>query len=113
GQSVPRATGIPIFMSIGQCGSVLGSHIFPLTEQPRYIKGFGISCALAFLAVVLSIVLSISYRKDNVRRDTLYGKPNSRNRVDTTEFADKVDSIRIIIWSVADSPQANDFRYII
>jgi len=97
GSETKRATGIPIFMSIGQCGSVLGSHIFPLTEGPRYIKGFGISCALEFLAVVLSIVLSISYRKDNARRDKLYGKPNSRNRVDTTELADK----------------ANDFRYII
>ncbi|KAJ7911235.1 MFS general substrate transporter, partial [Mycena leptocephala] len=32
-----RATGVPIFMAIGQCGSVLGSHIFPLTEGPRYM----------------------------------------------------------------------------
>ncbi|KAJ6487803.1 MFS general substrate transporter [Mycena sanguinolenta] len=93
GSETKRATGIPLFMSIGQCGSVLGSHIFPLTEGPRYIKGFGISCALAFLAAILSMVLSTSYRMDNARRDRLYGKPNARGRVDTAELADKVCSM--------------------
>ncbi|KAJ7247876.1 MFS general substrate transporter [Mycena haematopus] len=97
GSETKRATGIPIFMSIGQCGSVLGSHIFPLTEGPRYIKGFGISCALSFLAAILCLVLSISYRMDNARRDKLYGTRNVRGRVDTAELADK----------------ANDFRYVI
>ncbi|KAJ7778141.1 MFS general substrate transporter [Mycena metata] len=96
GSETKRATGIPLFMSIGQCGSVLGSHIFPLAEGPRYIKGFGISCALEFLAAVLSLVLSVSYRRENARRDKVYGKPNPDARVDTSELADK----------------ANDFRYV-
>ncbi|KAJ7717634.1 MFS general substrate transporter [Mycena maculata] len=97
GSETKRAAGIPLFMSIGQCGSVLGTHIFPLTEGPRYIKGFGISCALEFLAAVLSLVLSISYRMDNARRDKLYGKPHPNSRVDMTQLADK----------------SNDFRYVI
>ncbi|KAF8186888.1 MFS general substrate transporter [Mycena galopus ATCC 62051] len=94
GSETKRATGIPIFMAIGQCGSVLGSHIFPLTEGPRYIltSSHQVSCALSFLAAVLSLVLSFSYRMDNARRDKLYGKPNARGRVDTTELADKVCS---------------------
>ncbi|KAJ7461755.1 MFS general substrate transporter [Mycena galericulata] len=96
GSETKRATGIPMFMAIGQCGSVLGSHIFPLTEGPRYIKGFGISCALEFLAAALSLVLHISYRTENARRDKLYGKPDPTKRVDTSELADK----------------ANDFRYV-
>ncbi|KAJ7204804.1 MFS general substrate transporter [Mycena pura] len=97
GSETKRATGIPIFMAIGQCGSVLGSHIFPLQEGPRYIKGFAISCALEFLAAIVSIVLSISYHRENARRDALYGKPHPEARVDTSELADK----------------ANDFRYVI
>ncbi|KAJ7108664.1 major facilitator superfamily domain-containing protein [Mycena epipterygia] len=96
GSETKRATGIPMFMAMGQCGSVLGSHIFPLTEGPQYIKGFGISCALEFLAAALSLVLAISYRRDNMRRDELYGKPKLSSRVDTTQLADK----------------ANDFRYV-
>ncbi|KAJ7170257.1 MFS general substrate transporter [Mycena crocata] len=90
GSETKRATGIPMFMAMGQCGSVLGSHIFPLKEGPRYIKGFGISCALEFLAAALAIVLSISYRMDNARRDKAYGKPDPNARVNTSEFADKV-----------------------
>ena len=37
GSETKRATGIPMFMAIGQCGSVLGSHIFPATEGPTYM----------------------------------------------------------------------------
>ncbi|KAK7044804.1 MFS general substrate transporter [Favolaschia claudopus] len=97
GSETKRATGIPMFMAIGQCGSVLGSHIFPLTEGPRYIKGFGISCALAFLAAILSLVLSISYRLENSRRDKLYGRPDADAPVDTSELADKAPSFRYVI----------------
>ncbi|KAJ7468015.1 MFS general substrate transporter [Mycena latifolia] len=96
GSETKRATGIPMFMAIGQCGSVLGSHIFPLPEGPRYIKGFGISCALAFLAAALSLVLSLSYRMDNARRDKLYGKPKLNGRVDTAHLADKATDFRYV-----------------
>ena len=37
GAESKRAAGIPLFMAIGQCGSVLGTHIFPTTEGPRYM----------------------------------------------------------------------------
>ena len=26
-----------MYMAIGQCGSVLGSHLYPKTEGPRYV----------------------------------------------------------------------------
>ncbi|KAJ7634655.1 MFS general substrate transporter [Roridomyces roridus] len=96
GSETKRATGIPIFMAIGQGGSVLGSHIFPLTEGPRYIKGFAICCGLAFLPAILSIVLSISYRMENARRDKLYGKSDLNKRVDTSELADKAPTFRYV-----------------
>lgn len=37
GSETKKATGIPMFMAIGQCGSVLGSHLYPSTEGPRYM----------------------------------------------------------------------------
>ncbi len=40
GSETKRAAGIPLYMAIGQCGSILGSHIFPATEGPRYMYGF-------------------------------------------------------------------------
>ncbi|KAF7318853.1 MFS general substrate transporter [Mycena chlorophos] len=89
GSESKRATGIPIFMAMGQCGSVLGSHLFPLTQGPHYVQGFGVSCALEFLAAIISLVLSYSYRRDNARRNELYGVPDPTAKVDTSELADK------------------------
>lgn len=37
GTETKKATGMPLFMAVGQCGSVLGSHLFPSTEGPRYL----------------------------------------------------------------------------
>jgi len=94
GSETKKATGIPMFMAIGQCGSVLGAHIYPKPEGPLYTKGFAISCALEFLAAACSIALTVSYRMDNARRNRLYGKPAVDAKVDTRELADKAPDFR-------------------
>ncbi|KAI5122100.1 hypothetical protein M0805_002222 [Coniferiporia weirii] len=96
GSESKRSAGIPLFNAIGQCGSILGSHIYPSTEGPRYIKGFAITCALEFLAAACALILSLSYRWDNRRRDRLFGRPKPDARVDTSEFADKAPMFRYI-----------------
>ena len=45
GSETKKATGIPMYMAIGQCGSVLGSHLYPSTEGPRYMY---VSARLSF-----------------------------------------------------------------
>ncbi|OCB91312.1 MFS general substrate transporter [Sanghuangporus baumii] len=96
GSETKRATGIPLFMAIGQCGSVLGSHIFPSTEGPRYIRGFSVTCGLQFIGAICAFILSISYIMDNRRRDHLYGKPVPEATVDTSELADKALMFRYV-----------------
>ncbi|KAH9941658.1 MFS general substrate transporter [Epithele typhae] len=95
GSETKKATGTPIYMAIGQCGSVLGSHLYPATEGPLYTKGFAIAAAFEFLAALAAIVLTISYRLENRRRDKLYGVQLDPNApVDTTELADKAPNFR-------------------
>ena len=48
------------------------------------------TAALEFLAALSALVLTISYRIENRRRDRLYGVPDPLAPVDTTELADKV-----------------------
>ena len=36
GSETKRAAGIPLYGAIGQTGSILGSHLYPLTEGPAY-----------------------------------------------------------------------------
>lgn len=43
-----RATGTPMYMAIGQCGSVLGSHLFPSIEGPRYMYDVSLLVCSAF-----------------------------------------------------------------
>jgi len=97
GSETKKAAGIPTFMAIGQCGSVLGSHIFPKTDaKDFYIRGFAVSCALSWLAVICALILTISYRRDNARRDRKYGIPEPDARVDTSELADKAPEFRYV-----------------
>ncbi|KAJ3552699.1 hypothetical protein NM688_g4016 [Phlebia brevispora] len=92
GSETKKATGIPLYMAIGQCGSVLGSHLFPATEGPRYIKGFAVSCALEFLGSIVAIVLYASYRIENAHRDRNFGRVHDTEAtVETRELADKVE----------------------
>ncbi|KDQ58571.1 hypothetical protein JAAARDRAFT_128911 [Jaapia argillacea MUCL 33604] len=97
GSETKKATGIPMFMAIGQCGSVLGSQLYPITDGPKYIKGFAVTCALEFLAAICCVILSVSYRMDNRRRDRLYGRPRPDTKVDTSELADKAPEFRYVI----------------
>ena len=114
GSETKKATGIPLYQAIGQCGSILGTHLFPSIEGPRYIKGFAVSSSLMLAAVIAALVLTascmitvssivvicfahgafklqISYRLDNSQRDRKYGRVVDKYApVDVSELADKV-----------------------
>jgi uncharacterized membrane protein YeaQ/YmgE (transglycosylase-associated protein family) len=97
GSESKRATGTPMYIAIGQCGSILGSHLYPATEGPRYIKAFAVLMALEFLSALGGIVLTFSYRWENTRRDRVYGAPDPDSRVDTGVLADKAPDFRYVI----------------
>ena len=52
------------------------------------------TCALQFLGCLMAIILTVSYRLENKRRDRVYGKPDPNATVDTAEMADKVRASR-------------------
>ncbi|KAL9050499.1 MAG: hypothetical protein Q9162_006606 [Coniocarpon cinnabarinum] len=60
-----RTAGYIILSTIGQCGPVLGTNVFPSTEKPYYRKGMWISCAFCLLVSVLSVTLSLWLIKEN------------------------------------------------
>jgi len=53
-----RAGGYTVLATIGQCGPLLGTNVFPASEKPYYRKGMWISAAFCLLVAVLSGVLS-------------------------------------------------------
>ncbi|KAF9077414.1 major facilitator superfamily domain-containing protein [Rhodocollybia butyracea] len=88
GSETKKATGIPMFMAIGQCGSILGSHLFPATE---------VCCGLEFFGVICTIIMTISYRMENARRNKEYGIPQKDARVDVALLADKAPCFRYTV----------------
>jgi hypothetical protein len=109
-----KAVSLAIMNALGQCFSILGSHVYPSnggpafsrtertdlncesTEAPYYHVGFGLSCAFAYLNVLLAIFLMFVYNRENQKRDRLYGKPPP-GVVDTREDADKAKDFRYML----------------
>ncbi|KAF8711829.1 O-Glycosyl hydrolase family 30, partial [Rhizoctonia solani] len=77
--------------AVGALGylSVLGTHSYPASEGPHYIKGLALCCGFEFLGALMCLVLTISFRLENARRDRVYGPPEEGKVVDTRELADK------------------------
>ncbi|TCD71972.1 hypothetical protein EIP91_000104 [Steccherinum ochraceum] len=96
GSETKKAVGIPIYMAIGQCGSILGSHLFPVTESPYYTRGFTISCSLQLLAAICAVILTVYYRTENRRRDRKYGAPTYGTLIETAELADEAPMFRYV-----------------
>jgi hypothetical protein len=74
GSASKRGAGLAIFGMIGQCGPILGAHLFPEEEGPYYTKGMAVCAGLLFAAAVLSQILSLSLRLQNRSRDQKHGK---------------------------------------
>ena len=60
-----RAGGYTILATIGQCGPLLGTNLFPDSEKPYYRKGLWISAAFCLLVTFLSAVLSAYLIREN------------------------------------------------
>lgn len=59
---------------VGQCGTLLGTHSFPDSDEPLYKRGMWTGFAFSMAAATGCATLSFLFWKENRRRDRLYGK---------------------------------------
>ncbi|KAF5018325.1 hypothetical protein F66182_9699 [Fusarium sp. NRRL 66182] len=71
--SSKRAGGLWIIMTVGQCGPLLGTNVFPSNQSPLYREGSWICCAFALLSGVTALVLSFCLWQENEKMDRLHG----------------------------------------
>lgn len=64
-----KGLGLVIFATIGQCGPLLGTHLFPASQKPYYVKGTAVSAALLLFGVLVSATLSYCFWHINRTRD--------------------------------------------
>lgn len=74
GSASKRGAGLAIFGMFGQCGPILGARLFPKKQGPWYSKGMWICAGILFAAAVLALILSLSLRFQNKKRDEKFGK---------------------------------------
>lgn len=74
GSASKRGAGLAIFGMVGQCGPILGARLFPKSDGPWYAKGMWICAGILFGATLVAMILSLSLRMQNKKRDREFGK---------------------------------------
>lgn len=100
GTDSKRAGGLWILTTGGQCGPILGTRIFPTSQAPYYREGMWICCAFCFFVFILSMTLSLLLRRENKRRDQVYGEDSGVDAfdeyVDAGELGDDAPTFRYV-----------------
>ncbi|CAF0905850.1 unnamed protein product [Adineta steineri] len=68
-----RATALAFMLSVGNSGGTISGQIYRSQDGPRFILGHGINLGFCVLGLISVIILFISFRLENRRRDRLYG----------------------------------------
>jgi hypothetical protein len=74
GSDTRRGMAIIILNTVGQCGPLLGTNIFPATDGPRYVKGQSICAAFMFFNAFLALSLRLLLAWENRKLDQKYGR---------------------------------------
>jgi len=65
---------------IGQIGPVLGTRLYPVTEQPYYVKGQSVCAAFMFFTTFLVITLRTLLWWENKQLDRKFGTIDEQGR---------------------------------
>ncbi|BEJ00154.1 hypothetical protein CcaverHIS631_0500110 [Cutaneotrichosporon cavernicola] len=90
-----RAVALGMLNTIGQCGSIVGSFIFPSKEGPQYIPGVAVNIAFQCFGATVAILMTLYYRFENGRRDRLEGgRPEDSSNLNVQEDFDRAKGFR-------------------
>lgn len=66
-----RNMGSAYFITLGNCGGIVGSYIFLESEKPTYPTGFGSSLAFAVSGIVAALTVEYLYYRHNKKYENL------------------------------------------
>lgn len=75
GGSLKRGVALAMHVGFGNLGGMISSFVFLSRDSPRFTPGLSILISLNVMAIVLSIFMTIYYRRENARRDREYKAP--------------------------------------
>lgn len=92
-----KAGGLWIMFTVGQCGPLLGTNVFPSSDGPSYRKGSWVCCAFSLLSATYASLLSFLLWRENKRRDCVYGPVREGQKVDMSSAQSQEAGLRYII----------------
>ena len=73
GSDTRRGIGIVMLNTVGQCGPLLGTNVYPASDGPRYVKGQSICAAFIFFNALLAFGLRTLLVRENKKLDEKHG----------------------------------------
>jgi hypothetical protein len=64
----PRAISLAFVNAMGNLAQIYGAYLFPSTDAPKYLMGFGVISGLCFTGVVSYIALHILMKRYPMRK---------------------------------------------
>ncbi|KAL9107271.1 MAG: hypothetical protein Q9227_007813 [Pyrenula ochraceoflavens] len=92
-----RAGALAICATMGQCGPVLGTNIFPKSEGPYYRKGMWVSAGACLIVFVVSAAQSAMLWRENRARDRKWGKGRDEMHTRVTDSYGRDEYFRYVI----------------
>lgn len=77
GPSYKRAMASGLMFTLGNSGGIISSLVYFAVDKPLYRRGHAVGLGFAAMAAILSLILHIDFKRENARRDRLYGDPTS------------------------------------
>ncbi|KAF9880140.1 major facilitator superfamily transporter [Colletotrichum karsti] len=66
-----RAIGVAFNICVGNIGGIIGSYMYLDSEKPKYYTGFGLSLAFGGSGLIVALLLELSYKWGNDKRDKI------------------------------------------
>ncbi|TIB93662.1 hypothetical protein E3Q19_00860 [Wallemia mellicola] len=76
GPSYRRAIATAFIIMCGNSGGLASSFIYPESTAPRFLPGHAYCLAFCIIGASISFILRYLLKRENDRRDTLYGTPD-------------------------------------
>ncbi|SCV67855.1 BQ2448_5466 [Microbotryum intermedium] len=97
GSESQRAIGLGMLNTIGQCLSIVAAFAFPSRQGPEYHEGVLLNVVFQGLGFTIAVFLTVFFRMENRRRDTIEGTPRTGVTLNTVQELDLAPGFRYTV----------------
>ncbi|KAK0716085.1 major facilitator superfamily domain-containing protein [Lasiosphaeris hirsuta] len=100
GGSLKRGVGIAMHVGFGNLGGTISAYLYLSKDGPRYYPGHGTLMGCQFMAMILSIFMTLYLRRENARRDREYKPPSEYTEEERVAEREKGDNATFFRYTI-------------